>query len=140
MTRLSVYDPFSEVFPELFRSVLQPSVRTNGDKPMEIRVDVKEAAKAYTVEAEIPGVAKDDIHVQIDGNRVAISAEVKRNEEKKEGERVLRSERYYGAVSRVFSLASEIDEAQANARFDNGVLTLTLPKKEATGGRKLTVS
>ncbi|MEZ5728767.1 MAG: hypothetical protein R3E48_12660 [Burkholderiaceae bacterium] len=53
MTRLSVYDPFSEVFPELFRSVLQPSVRTNGDKPMEIRVDVKEAAKAYTVEAEI---------------------------------------------------------------------------------------
>ena len=86
MTRLSVYDPFAEVFPELFRGMLQP-VKAAGGEALEIRVDVKEADGAYTVQAEMPGVKKEDIHVQIDGNRVSISAEVKRESEKKEGER-----------------------------------------------------
>ena len=139
MTRLSVYDPFAEVFPELFRGMLQP-VKAAGGEALEIRVDVKEADGAYTVQAEMPGVKKEDIHVQIDGNRVSISAEVKRESEKKEGERVLRSERYYGSVARTFSLGSEMDESKAIAKFDNGVLTLTLPKKTAPASKRLTIS
>jgi len=139
MTRLSVYDPFAEVFPELFRGMLQP-VKAAGGEALEIRVDVKEADGAYTVQAEMPGVKKEDIHVQIDGNRVSISAEVKRESEKKEGERVLRSERYYGNVARTFVLANEVDENKAEARYDNGVLTLVLPKRAVAGGRKLTIS
>lgn len=139
MTRLSVYDPFAEVFPELFRGMLQP-VKAAGGEALEIRVEVKEADGAYTVQAEMPGVKREDIHVQIDGNRVSISAEVKRESEKKEGERVLRSERYYGSVARTFSLGSEMDESKAVAKFDNGVLTLTLPKKTAPASKRLTIS
>ncbi|NLD67805.1 MAG: Hsp20/alpha crystallin family protein [Limnobacter sp.] len=139
MARLSLYDPFAEVFPELFRSVLQPVRAGNGGDALEIKVDVKETDSEYKVQAEMPGVKKEDIQVQIDGNRVAIQAEVKRESEQKEGERVLRSERYYGSVARSFMLANEVDEAKASARFDNGVLSLTLPKKAAPTSKRLTV-
>ena len=120
-------------------SLRQPGEGRAGEA-LEIRVDVKEADGAYTVQAEMPGVKKEDIHVQIDGNRVSISAEVKRESEKKEGERVLRTERYYGSVARTFSLGSEMDESKAIAKFDNGVLTLTLPKKTAPASKRLTIS
>ena len=138
MPRLSVYDPFAEVFPELFRSVLQPS-RPAGAEALEIKLDVKETDSEYTVEAEMPGVKKDDIHVQIDGNRVTIQAETKRESEQKDGERVLRSERYYGSVARSFTLASEIDESRVRAKIDNGVLSLALPKKKAPTSKRITV-
>ncbi len=135
MNRLSVYDPFADVFPELFRGMLQPRAGNGQSAPVEIRVDVKESANDYQVHAELPGVAKEDIQVQIDGNRVSLSAEIKRSNEVKEGERVLRSERYYGTASRSFQLASEIDESRAVAKYDAGVLTLTLPKKAASTRR-----
>lgn len=138
MPRLSVYDPFAEVFPELFRSVLQP-IRATAAEALEIKVDVKETDTEYSVEAEMPGVKKEDIHVQIDGNRVAIQAETKRESEQKDGERVLRSERYYGSVARSFTLASEIDESKVRAKIDNGVLSLALPKKKAPTARRITV-
>jgi len=141
MTRLSVYDPFAEVFPELFRGFFQPATRSaDSGGALEIRLDVKEADGAYEVQAEMPGVKKDDIHVQIDGNRVSISAEVKRESEQKEGERVLRSERYYGSVGRSFQLASEIDESAAVAKFEDGVLNLRLPKKTAPAAKRLQIS
>ena len=139
MTRMSVYDPFAEVFPELFRGILSPT-RGGAPQPLDIRIDVKENATDYVVQAELPGVARDDIHVQIDGNRVSISAEVKRESEQKEGDRVLRSERYYGSLARSFSLANDIDDARSVARFENGVLALTLPKKSAPGARKLQIT
>lgn len=139
MSRLSLYDPFADVFPELFRGVLAPTKTPEG-QALEIRVDVKESPADYTVHAELPGVAKEDVHVEIDGNRVSISGEVKRQTEKKDGERVLRSERYYGAVARSFALASDLDESKSEAKFENGVLTLTLVKKTAPGGKKLAIS
>lgn len=138
MPRLSVYDPFAEVFPELFRSVLQP-VRATGGEALEIKLDVKETDTEFSVQAEMPGVKKEDIHLQIDGNRVSIQAEVKRESEQKEGERVLRSERYYGSVARSFTLASDIDEAKVRAKIDNGVLSLALPKKKAPTSKRITV-
>lgn len=139
MARLSVYDPFADVFPELFRGLMATPAR-NGERGVDLRLDVSETDTGFSVQAEMPGVKKEDIHVQIDGNRVSISAEVKRESEKKEGERVLRSERYYGSVSRSFALGSEIDEANAVARFENGVLSLTLPKKAAPAVRRLAIS
>ena len=66
--------------------------------------------------AEVPGVNKDDIHVTIDGNQVTIAAEVKRESEQKEGERVLRSERYFGSVYRSFVLPVEIDQERVRRR------------------------
>ena len=102
-------------------------------------MDVTENDNAYVVHAEIPGVAKDDIQVSIEGNQVTIGAEVKRETETKEGERVLRTERYYGSVYRSFTLPVELDEAASTAKYENGVLELTLAKKPAVAGRKLTI-
>ncbi|HSI94812.1 MAG: Hsp20/alpha crystallin family protein [Methylophilaceae bacterium] len=128
-------DPFDDVFKGFFRPV-----RAEGQQPVQFKMDVKEDDKGYAVHAEIPGVKKEDIHVTIDGNQVSISAEVKQEKEVKEGEKLLRSERYYGKVARSFALASDIDEAAAQARYDNGVLELTLPKKTVTAAKKLTIS
>ena len=140
MTRLSVYDPFADVFPELFRGFMQPvAERRTRDAGIDIRVDVSENTKEYTVRAEMPGASKDDIQVQIDGNRVSISTEIKRQAEHKDGERVLRSERYYGAMSRTFSLGAEIDETAADAKYEAGVLTLTLPKKSQPAAKRLPI-
>ncbi len=138
MTRLSLYDPFADVFPELFRGMLAPASSDNG-KPLEIRIDVSESDGEYKVAAELPGVSKDDINVQIDGNRVSISAEVKSEKETRDGERVLRRERYRGAISRSFALANEIDEGRASASYENGVLNLILPKKEPAASKRLKI-
>lgn len=141
MARLSVYDPFAEVFPEIFRGLLTPARPGVGaPEAAEIRIEVRENAREYVVQAELPGVRKDDIQVQIDGNRVSITAEVKRESpEKPEGERVLRSERFYGPLARSFALTSEIDDHNAGARFENGILTLTLPKQAAPSARRLKI-
>ena len=138
MARLSVYDPFAEVFPEIFRGLMQPARPPQGEA-LEARIDVSETPTQYVVQAELPGVKKEDVSVQIDGNRVSISAEARRETEKREGERLLRSERYYGTLARSFALGNEVDEQNAQARLDNGVLTLTLPKKLAPAARKLTI-
>jgi HSP20 family protein len=107
---------------------------------MNVKVDVTKADGAYTVKAELPGVKKDDIHVAIDGSQVTIAGEVKKEKEEKKGEEVVRSERYYGKVSRTFTLAQEVDEAKAEAKYADGVLSLTLPTKAKASARKLTIS
>jgi HSP20 family protein len=143
MANITRYDPFNldSVFDDFFKGFLvRPMTLEGMPKAPEIKMDVTENDKAYTVKAEIPGVKKEDIHVTIDGNTVSISAEVKKESEEKEGEKVLRSERYYGRVARSFSLGSDIDEANASARYENGVLELVLPKKAASTAKRLTIS
>ncbi len=108
-------------------------------QPAQIRVDVNETDQGYTVQAEVSGVAKEDIHVSIDGNVVTLSAEIKQSDTQTSGEKVLRSERYFGAVSRSFQLPADIDDQTAKAKYDNGVLTLTLPKKKAGASQRLTI-
>ena len=107
--------------------------------PEQVRMDVREQKEAYVVHADMPGVKKDDIHVVIDGNQVSVAAEVKQEKEIKEGERLLRSERYYGRVSRSFQLGHEIDDSKAVAKFTDGVLELTLPKKIASTSKRLAI-
>ncbi|MDA8093207.1 MAG: Hsp20/alpha crystallin family protein [Betaproteobacteria bacterium] len=104
-----------------------------------MKIDVTENEKAYLVAAEVPGVKKDDIEVNIEGSQVTISATAKRESEEKGGEKVLRRERYYGKAQRSFVLPQEIDEASAQAKYADGVLELTLPKREAAVGKKLTI-
>ena len=140
MANLTRYNPVDDAFDDLFRGFFMRPVRVEGVPEVQIKMDVKEDDKAYTVHAEIPGVRKDDIHVNIDGNQVAISAEVKNEKEVKEGEKVLRSERYYGKVSRAFTVAQDVDEAAAQAKYNDGVLELTLPKKVAAKSKRLTIS
>ncbi len=138
MANISPYDPFTaSPFDDLFRGFFAP-VRSER-AAVSIKVDVAEKDNAYVVHAEIPGVRKDDIQVSIEGNQVTIGAEVKRETEKKDGSRVLHTERYYGSAYRSFTLPSELDEAASTAKYENGILELTLAKKPAIAGRKLTV-
>lgn len=135
---LSRLDPFSEL-DDLFRGFFVRPLAFEGQTQMQIKMDVKEDDKAYTVHADIPGVKKEDIHVTIDGNQVSISAETKKQKEEKDGEKVLRSERYYGKVARSFTLGHDVDESKAEAKYADGVLELTLPKKVASTSKKLTI-
>jgi HSP20 family protein len=138
MANISPYDPFTaSPFDDLFRGFFAP-VRAER-AAVSIKVDVSEKENAYVIHAEIPGVKKDDIQVSIEGNQVTIGAEVKRETEKKDGGRVLHTERYYGSAYRSFTLPSELDEAASVAKYENGILELTLAKKPAVAGRKLTV-
>ena len=132
MNKLVTYDPFADAgFDDLFRGFFRP-VRLATPSPVGVKMDVTETDKGYVVHAEIPGARKEDI-------QVTIGAEVKREVEAKDGEQLLRSERYYGSLYRSFTLPVELDEATSAAKFENGVLELTLSKKEAPAGRKLTI-
>ena len=103
-------------------------------------VEIKENKEAFTLEAEIPGVNKEDISVTIDGNQVTIKAEIKKENEEKKDEKVLYNERYYGQFMRSFTLEQPIDESKSNAHYENGVLTLTLPKKKGLTTKQLNIS
>ena len=106
---------------------------------MKFRMDVVENDREYQVLAELPGVKKEEINITISGNEVAVSAEVKHEKDVANGETVLRAERYYGKIERAFSLGQEVDEATANAKYNDGVLELTLPKKTVAAAKKLAV-
>jgi HSP20 family protein len=138
MTRGGLFDDFfRDVAPGFYIKPLHGDALPT---PAQIKVDVKETGDAYTVQAEIPGVPKEDIQVAVDGNVVSLRAEIKQQDSTGQDEKTLRSERYFGAVSRSFQLASDIDQSQAKAKYDNGVLTLTLPKKAAmSGAQRLTI-
>ncbi|QPK65032.1 Hsp20/alpha crystallin family protein [Methylomonas sp. LL1] len=141
---MSSLSPFVSrgLFDELFRDVnpgyfIKP---LHGDPlPAQIKVDVKENPNEYVVEAEIPGAGKDNIQVNIDGNVVSIRAEISQVDSQTKDDKLLRSERYYGEVSRSFQLPTDIDETTSKARYDNGVLTLTLLKKQKQGGQRMLI-
>ena len=137
---------FDEAFDDLLRGFFVRPVgfdgstgASAGQSVAQFRVDVAENEQSYTLRAEIPGVSKDDINITIDGDQVAISAEVKNEKEAKDGERVLRTERYYGKVYRAFQLAQPVDENGAGAKYENGILELTLPKKAAASAKRITI-
>ena len=136
ITRGSLFDDFfRDVAPGFYVKPL------HGDplpSPGQIKIDVKENGNNYTVSAEIPGVRKEDIHVTIEGGMVMVRADVKQ-EDAHQDDKQLRSERYFGSVSRGIQLPQDVDQAQAKAKYDNGVLTLTLPKKQGNGAQKLRI-
>ncbi|MGH8694618.1 MAG: Hsp20/alpha crystallin family protein [Burkholderiales bacterium] len=140
MANLARYSyPLDETFDDLFKGFFVRPMTFENQGQAQFRIDVKEDDGAYVVQAEIPGVKKEDINVTINGNQVAISTEVKREREDKQGEKVLRSERYYGKAYRAFSLAQDVDEASAQAKYDEGVLELRLPKKAVVTAKKLSI-
>jgi HSP20 family protein len=139
MANVTRWDPFEDSFDDLVKGFFLRPMRFEQQDPVRVKVDVKEDPTSHTVLAEIPGVKKEDIQVSIDGNQVAVSAEVKRQKEEKQGEKTVRTERYYGKVYRQFALAQDVDQEKAQAKYENGVLELRLPKKAASSTRTLTV-
>ena len=131
---------FDSVVDDLLKGFFVRPVQFADQPELQLKMDVREDDQAYVVQADLPGVRKDDIHVQIDGNIVSISAELLRDKAMKEGEKVLRTERYFGKVSRSFQLAQDVDEAKASASYNDGVLALTLPKKQGGSARRVAVS
>ncbi|GAB2521147.1 MULTISPECIES: Hsp20/alpha crystallin family protein [unclassified Simplicispira] len=137
VSRGSLFDDFfKDIAPGFY---VRPLHGDNLPAPSQIKVDVKETDGGYTVQAEVPGVPKEDIHVSIDGNVVSLRAEVRQLDQQTEGEKVLRSERYFGSVARSFQLPADIDAGQAKAKYDNGVLTLNLPKKLSNAAQRLNI-
>ena len=140
MANITRYDPFGDLVDDFFRGFVVRPLGFEGEVPVRrMKVDVAEQNGDYKVVAELPGVKKEDIQVAIDGAQVTLSAEVKREKETTEGERVLHAERVYGKVARSFTLPQELDEAKAEAKFRDGVLELTLPKKAAAARKAITI-
>jgi len=140
MANIARFTPFDDTIDDLFRGFfVRPISYEGANGAAQFRVDVTESDSAYTLRAEIPGVKKNDINVSIDGDTVAISAEVKNEKDVKNGERVLRTERYYGKVYRAFTLGQPVDETTTAAKYAEGVLELTLPKKAAAQAKRITI-
>jgi HSP20 family protein len=141
-------DPSAAIFPhrldDLFAGFLRPLPGETRNTVAPIKIEVTEDATAYRVSAVLPGVKKEDIHIEVDQKDVSIVAEIKREtvapaDTTREGARVLHSERFYGKTSRLFSVAQDIDEAAVQARYADGVLNLTLPKKAPVTAKRVTV-
>jgi HSP20 family protein len=133
-------DPLGETIDDLFRGFfVRPVNYAAADGAPRITVDVAERDASYVVTAEIPGARKEDIQIRVDGPLVSISAERSGAKETREGERVLLSERYFGKVARSIELSQEIDETRAEARYNDGVLELTLPKKAQVSARQISI-
>lgn len=129
MARITRFEPFSDSMEDFVRRVFKPVAWEGGEHMRGIKLDVEEDDKTYTVKADVPGVKKEDIKVEIDGNVITISAESRREEDVTEGGKVVHSERSYGAMYRSFSLGQDVDQGAASAKYEDGVLKLTLPKK-----------
>jgi HSP20 family protein len=140
MASITRFSPFDEAFDDLVRGCfVRPVSYEQPAGATRFRVDVSENEKTYVLRADIPGVKKEDINVTIDGDTVAISAEVKSEKDVKNGERVLRAERYYGKLYRAFTLGQEVEEAGTHAKYADGVLELTLPKKAAVQAKRIAI-
>ena len=146
MSNLSLFEPrlfrpaLRDSFDSMFNRFMTPLRMDMENSALDMRLDVTEVDGKYKVCADIPGFKKEDINVRIDGNIVQIDAAAKKQQEtKEEGGKVLRSERWEGAVSRTFSLTQDVDESKAIAKYEDGVLTLELPKKATTNSKRLQI-
>jgi len=147
MLNITRFNALEEAFENMYRGVpvWLPKLETRAPAPTQFRMDVTENDQEYQVLAELPGVKKEEISITINGNEVAVSAEVKQEKvvkhekDVKNGETLLCAERYYGKIQRAFTLGQEVDEATAQAKYNDGVLELTLPKKAVAAAKRLTV-
>ena len=125
---------------DFLRSVMVKPLTETKDQALSLAIDVRENEHAYLVSADIPGARKEDIQVNINGAHVSISVERKNEKSVNEHEKILRSERSFGKVSRAFEMEHEIDESQASAKYTEGVLELVLPKKIVCAATRLTIN
>jgi HSP20 family protein len=139
MANIARFNTLDTALDDLMRGFFVRPVNYEPAAPGQLKVDVSENDNGYVVRAEIPGVKKEDINVAVDGNQVEISAEVKNEKEVKDGGKVLRSERYFGKLYRAFALGQDIDESATQARYVDGILELTLAKKQTAAARRITI-
>lgn len=130
----------SRLFDDTFDRVFGP---VNGNDTPTARtpaLDVVESERGYTVKLEMPGVTKEDVKVSIEGKQVTVQAHAERSDERKEGDRVVYRERSVSSYARSFALPVELDQSEAGAKLENGVLTLTLPKRVQRTASQITIN
>ena len=131
-------DAFGAVFDDLLKGIFTvPSGTPTPSRRM--RIDLSERDQEYRLVAELPGVSKEDVNVQIEGDRVSITAELRAPAQDDKGERLLHGERHFGTLERAFRLGEEVDESRAVAKLADGILELTLPKKSPVVSKTVTV-
>ena len=140
MANITRYDPFEDFFKDFGKGFWVKPFAMPAETELTMKIDVKEDDKGFTVKADIPGVKKEDIQIDVDEDRVALRAEVKQEKEEKKGEKVVDSERYNGMVSRSFALPAAVDANGAKAEYKDGVLNLLLPKKSNGSAKRITVA
>ena len=140
MANITRYDPFEDLFKDFGKGFWVKPFAMPAETELTMKIDVSEDDKTFSVRADIPGVKKEDIQVDIDEDHVSVRAEVKQEKEEKKGEKVVYSERSYGMVSRSFSLPAAVDAKGAKAEYKDGVLSLTLPKKSNGSAKRIAIS
>jgi HSP20 family protein len=140
MANITRYNPFEDFFSDFGKGFWVKPLAFPGETELSMKIDVKEDDKNFTVKADIPGVKKEDILVEIDDDQVSLRAELKQEKEEKKDEKVVHSERSYGMVSRSFTLPADVDANRAKAEYKDGVLSLTLPKKANGSGKRIAIS
>jgi HSP20 family protein len=140
MTSITRFNSLGDTLDDLFRGFLVRPLSVDGDRDaMPFRVEITEKDNAYVLRGDLPGVKKEDINVSVEDDTVAITAEARTEKAVKDGERVLRSERYYGKLYRAFTLGQAVEEDGVQAKFADGVLELTLPKKAVAQAKRITI-
>ena len=130
----------SRLFDDTFDRFFQATTSAAALDAASPALDVTETAQGWNVRLDLPGVAKEDVKVAIDGRLVTVEAVVRRDDEKREGERVLLRERQIGRYARSLTLPAEVDQAASSAKMEHGVLTLVLARRGATAAAQLTIS
>lgn len=128
------FDRFFEETEGMMPGMLRPS-RSGGWMPA---VDIRETAEEVIVEAELPGVKKEDIDIRIEDNTLFLRGERREEREERQGE-FFRTERTFGSFQRAFTLPGMVDSQKVRAVFRNGILSLHLPKSEQAKARQITI-
>lgn len=139
MPNIRPFESTDDRLDDLFRGFFMRPVRMEQTQAPQMKIDVSESETAYNIRAELPGVNKEDIDISIDGNQVSLSAEIKSENAEQDGTRTLRKECFSGRAYRSFTLPQELDDQSAEAKYNDGILTLTLPKKKAVAAKKLEI-
>ena len=139
MANVTRYNPFDELFNDFGKGFFVRPYALPAETEVKMKIDVKEDEKAFVVQVDVPGVKKEDIQVEVNGDQVSLRAEVRREKEEKKDEKVVYSERRYGMVTRSFTLPVEVDPNAAKADYKDGVLSLTLPKKPNGAAKRIAV-
>jgi len=140
MANITRFNPFEELFSDFNKGFFVRPFALPPETDVSISIDVREDEKSFSVKADIPGVKKDDIQVDIDDDVVTLRAEAKKEKEEKKDEKVVYSERAYGMASRSLTLPAAVDAQAAKAEYKDGVLTLTLPKKANGSAKRLAIT
>lgn len=135
-------DQFGRLVESMFQDFLAPLAqggRWTDDGLAMPRLDLSETEKTFEVQAELPGVKKEDVKVSVDGQRVTIEAECQQANEQRQGEQVVYSERSTRRYQRSFTLPAEVEDTGAEAKLEDGVLRLSLPKRQGGAAKRLTI-